>query len=302
VRRAQHREVGPPRAHPQTATTAHGRRIAFDVHGDPNGPPIIYLHGVPSGRLEVHVFGLPEAAQRAGVQLVAIDRPGVGATSPGATSSFAVVSSDIAAVADSLGHERFGLVGYSGGSAFALNTATVIPKRVTGLGLISGVAPGDLPDLAVGRSPEVARMFRWARSRPRRLRTALRAMRWATRHPDMLVRAAADGAPPPDQEVLAHPAASGHFADFLADAMQHGVNGVAADFALAAGPWGSQVTHVEPPTLIWHGEQDLNAPVEGARWLHAQIPGSRLHTYRDEGHASLITNHGADMLAKLASM
>jgi pimeloyl-ACP methyl ester carboxylesterase len=291
----------PRREGPRKAVTGTGRRVAYEVHGDPEGQPVVYLHGVPSSRLEVHVFDLPAAARRAGVQLVAIDRAGVGDTDPHPDRRLTDTAADVIAVADTLGHRRFALVGYSGGSPFALTAAACLADRVTALGIVSGIGPGDRPDLAEAQADEVARLFRWARSRPRLLKTVLFGMKLATRRPETLVRTASTGAPACDAAVLARPGAAQDFAAFLALALRAGVAGVATDFALAAGSWSSHAAEVTVPTLIWHGELDRNAPAAAARWLDTQLPDSRLPLHPDHGHASLIANRGQEIFRALTA-
>jgi pimeloyl-ACP methyl ester carboxylesterase len=57
-----------------------GRTVGYDDTGDPAGRPVLYLHGTPDSRLSRHPDdGLAAAA---GVRLLAVDRPGYGATSP----------------------------------------------------------------------------------------------------------------------------------------------------------------------------------------------------------------------------
>jgi len=54
--------------------------VAVDDVGDPAGAPVLYLHGTPDSRLSRHPDdGLAAAA---GARLLALDRPGYGATSP----------------------------------------------------------------------------------------------------------------------------------------------------------------------------------------------------------------------------
>lgn len=288
-------------ASPRQVVGPDGRRISFDVHGDPSGPPVLVLHGVPSSRLETHVFGVPDAARRAGVQVIAIDRPGIGGTDPRPGRALSDTADDVAAVADALGHSRFALLGYSAGSPFALATAERLAGRVTTLGIVSGIAPGDRPDLTVGQVEEVARMFRWARSEPRRLRAMLRAMRLGVRLPKMLVRSAGKGAPAADLEVLARDGAAEHFAAFLAAAFRQGIDGVAEDFAVAAGDWAFSLEGIALPVRIWHGAQDRNAPVAAAHWLDEQLADSVLTVGPEDGHASMLSTHAQNILAELTS-
>ena len=53
-----------------------GRTLSLARFGDPEGRPVLYFHGFPGSRLESR-FG-HRAAEQAGVQIVAVDRPGFG--------------------------------------------------------------------------------------------------------------------------------------------------------------------------------------------------------------------------------
>ena len=276
-----------------------GRRVAFDVHGDPAGPPVLYLHGVPSSRLEVHVFSLADAARQAGVKLVAIDRPGIGGTDPRTGRTLLDCADDVAAVADALEHPRFALMGYSAGSPSALAAAIGLADRITTLGVVSGIAPGDLPELGAGQADEVARMFGWARTHPRRLRAMLHGMRLALHAPSLVARAAAKGAPASDRAVLARAGATAQFAAMLDAAFEQGIDGVATEFALAAGPWPFTPDAISVPVRIWHGEQDRNAPIAAARWLDSTLSDSSLASGAHDGHASMLANQGATVLTEL---
>ncbi|MFD1505887.1 alpha/beta fold hydrolase [Georgenia yuyongxinii] len=289
-----------PTPPPRLAPASQGRSVAYDVHGDPTGPAVLYLHGVPSSRLEVHLFGLPAAAETVGVRLVALDRAGIGQSSPRRQGSLSSAATDVAAVADHLELDSFGLLGYSAGAPSALATATMLCERARALTIVSGIGPGDRPDLADEQSPDVARMFTLARKAPALLSAGLRFMRYGTRNPARLVTAVAKSAPAPDARVLARPGADAEFAAFLAEAFAQGVAGVRDDFRLAAGPWPFDLADLAMPVRLWHGEVDRNAPVAGARWLAGQLADAQLRT-SDDGHASLIATHGQAILADLVA-
>jgi len=59
-----------------------GRLIRYDDDGPAGGYPILYFHGTPSSRLDFNMFGSESLAQRLGVRVVAVDRPGCGAVPP----------------------------------------------------------------------------------------------------------------------------------------------------------------------------------------------------------------------------
>lgn len=58
----------------------HGRVMTLDDAGDPAGVPLLYLHGTPDSRLARPADDA--VAARAGVRLLALDRPGYGGSDP----------------------------------------------------------------------------------------------------------------------------------------------------------------------------------------------------------------------------
>src|SRR5512146_1307007 len=72
---------------------ADGRQLAFASFGDAHGSPVFYLHGALSSRLEAEV--LDAAARSAGVRLIGVDRPGIGASTPHRGRSHASFAHDL---------------------------------------------------------------------------------------------------------------------------------------------------------------------------------------------------------------
>jgi len=46
---------------------------------------------------------------------------------------------------------------------------------------------------------------------------------------------------------------------------------------------------VNIPTLILHGENDGVCPLEGAKYMHEKIPGSKMYIFKEKGHLPNIT-------------
>jgi pimeloyl-ACP methyl ester carboxylesterase len=55
-----------------------GRALAYDEHGVPDGSPLLHFHGTPSSRTEWHVFGSDALADKLGLRIICVDRPGLG--------------------------------------------------------------------------------------------------------------------------------------------------------------------------------------------------------------------------------
>src|SRR5262245_61717752 len=107
-----------------------GRLLAYADFGDPAASRvIIYHHGLPSCRLEIAVYHDTLLA-RPGVRMLAIDRPGIGRSTPYRYACILNWPADIAAFADALGLGRFAVAGTSAGTPYCLAAARAMPQRI----------------------------------------------------------------------------------------------------------------------------------------------------------------------------
>jgi len=279
-----------------------GRVLSYFDLGDAAGVPVIYSHGAPSGKLETVFFGLHEKAAQAGIRLIVADRPGVGGSSPQAHRTLLSWGHDVVAAADALAIERFALLGYSVGAAFALAAREVAASRVTATAIVSGIGPADVTGITTGRSADVSRMFTMAVTAPRLTGAMLRFMKFGTKTPERMIAATGKSMPPPDRAVADRPGAAEPFAAFIADAMRTGTTGVLQDLQLAAGPWGFTPQPSPSPLAVWHGAADANAPIGSAHWLARQIPEAESHLTDDDGHISLFDREAGAVLRRLGEL
>jgi pimeloyl-ACP methyl ester carboxylesterase len=93
---------------------ADGTDVGYAEVGDPDGCPVLHLHGTPGSRLEVSIPAARRAAEDLGVRLIALDRPGVG-LSPFRRFSIREYPRLVRGFADALGLERFAVTGVSSG-------------------------------------------------------------------------------------------------------------------------------------------------------------------------------------------
>jgi pimeloyl-ACP methyl ester carboxylesterase len=97
--------------------------------GDPDGSPLITLHGTPGSRLG-H-WRDPGIYARYGLRRITYDRAGYGGSTRLAGRTIADVTGDVAAIADALGIGSFAISGGSGGGPHALACAALLGDRVT---------------------------------------------------------------------------------------------------------------------------------------------------------------------------
>jgi len=117
-----------------------GRVIAAQEWGDPKGRPVLALHGW----LDNSASFLPLAQLLKNVHLIALDMPGHGHSSHVAEGlAYNIWSdiSDIFAVADSLGWDKFNIVGHSRGAIISALAAGTFPERINSLTMIDALAP-----------------------------------------------------------------------------------------------------------------------------------------------------------------
>src|SRR5690242_4496578 len=150
-----------------------GRTLAYLDVGPADGRVVFHFHGHGSSRLEA--LTLADAAARAGVRVIAPDRPGIGYSDPKNGDRLLDWPADVAEAADLLGIARFAVQGMSAGGPYALACAHALADRVTACSLVSAVPT---PGIALGAGPAMRRLV-WLTARlfPNYLRKRLKDFR-----------------------------------------------------------------------------------------------------------------------------
>lgn len=267
-----------------------GRHLAYRVYGWTAGEPVYFFHGFPGSRLQAAMLHGP--ATRAGVALVAFDRPGFGRSDAAHAPSVDFVIADVAELADHLGHRRFAAVGASCGGPYALAAARLMPHRVGAVGLLAGMGPMNRPELRTGQMPLLRALFGLARWHPA-LVSPLLALDWMTfrGRPDRAVRALSSMLTAPDRLLLESDALVRHaFAADLAEAYRQGIGGAMAEAQRIAGHGAPALHGISAPVHVFQGGHDRHVPPAMGRFLAERLPHGRLHYFEDEGHLSVVVN------------
>jgi pimeloyl-ACP methyl ester carboxylesterase len=255
-----------------TFELADGRRLAYDDVGDPAGRAVVYLHGCPDSRLSRHPDD--SIAARAGVRLIAVDRPGYGASSPPADWTIASVTSDVLALIDHLELDRCAVLGWSSGGPIALSCAHAAPDRVAAVGVAAGTVPSDFDGSVDEIAAEMLPFLVPADLTPA---LALEYIREGKR-----------------AEYLADLDSVPGLADQLAIGMcaasENGLLGAEFDVRNLVMPWSFDLTTIEAPALLWYGEQDDVVPASVGVALAHQLPNARLEILEGASHLLPLTN------------
>jgi pimeloyl-ACP methyl ester carboxylesterase len=282
-----------------------GRQAQVWHGGIATGPLVMYLHGTPDSRLTARTGDA--AAVRAGVHLVAVNRPGYGRSDP-AESGLGSVADDTVAVADSLAVYRFAVLGASGGGPYALACAVRHPDRVAAVGVVAG--PGVLPELdpptqtdeeptdgqrrlaahlAAGEDEAAVEL----------LSSDLRDLADRVLGDDDLevVERWCEGMPAADTELLTS-LPPGAVAAGVRESLASPV-GYVRDGLATFGAWEIRPENVPCPTWLWYGAVDPVVPPRHGQWLAQRVPGSTLVVREDTAHLESLLLHWEDMLGTL---
>lgn len=260
-----------------------GRELGYAEYGDPKGTPVFGFHGTPGSRLQL--APVAEAARRLGVRCIAPDRPGSGLSDYDADRRIVDWPGDVAAIADYLGLERFGVLGISGGGPYAAVCAHALGPRLLGAAIVSGVAPLHDDDALAGAMPANRLIFRLARRSALLVWPLFAAMVWLQRlAPGFFTRAFARQLPEPDRRALERPEIQEIFRRELVGGSRAAARAAAQEMALFARPWGFRLEEIEVPVQLWQGDLDRNVPAAHARLQAERIPKAELHGCPGEGH------------------
>jgi pimeloyl-ACP methyl ester carboxylesterase len=276
-----------------------GRTLAWGEQGDPSGLPVLALHGTPGSRHHMLVY--PEAAASAGARLIALDRPGYGASTFHAGRTFRDFADDLTELADHLGLDRFAVAGLSGGGPHALASAAFLGRRVTAVALLSGIGPVWERGSEVGMMRANRVLTRLSRPVPAATRLPFGLMAtMGRRFPDATLGRAAKAFAPADAAMLDRPEVVDAFRRDLTTASATTGRAASQDFALAARPWGFRLEDVAVPTFLWQGDDDRNVPLAHARAMAAALPGAVLHVIPGGGHLASV-DHLEEIYAEVVA-
>jgi pimeloyl-ACP methyl ester carboxylesterase len=259
-----------------------GRTVGFADYGTPRQTAVVWCHGGPGNRFEPSFVA--DAAGRAGMRLVAIDRPGYGRSTPLPGRTIGGWVSDAIAVVDHLGIDRFIAVGVSTGGAYALALASKTSRTI---GVVACCAVSDMR-WKEGKAMNVSCHPVWnAKNRDEALAISLELF---GEHGEMILPPLGPaGADPSDASLIASPRFRSYWSAVVPEMFTYGVIGITDDRLADGGGWNSfDVATIRCPVTVLHGSTDGLMPVENARYTAAVVPGAKLRIIDNLGHLSIL--------------
>ena len=261
------------------------RRLGFASFGTPTGRPLFWLHGTPGARRQIPV----EArllAEKHDLRIIGIDRPGIGSSTPHVYENVLDFAADLEIVADTLGIEKFHVIGLSGGGPYTLAAAAAMPERVLGVEVIGGVAPTVGPDRIGGGAVALAAPLAPLVSLTRvplgmGLTVGIRVIRpLAGSFLDLYRIVQPEG----DKRLLGRPEFRAMFIDDLLNGSRKQITAPLSDLLLFVRDWGFRLADVDTPVRWWHGDADHIVPLAHGVHCVERLPNAKLFTMEGESH------------------
>ncbi|MEQ4715812.1 alpha/beta hydrolase [Nonomuraea sp. B19D2] len=275
---------------PRIVVAPDGRRLAVEERGKPGGTPIFLLHGTPGSRL-----GPSPRAQvlyRLGVRLITFDRPGYGLSDRMPSRTVASIAADVAAIADALEIDRFAVVGRSGGAPHALACAALLPERTRRAAALVSLAPHSAEglDWFAGMAESNVLEYLVARTGPHLAATRLTSLANQIRaDPESKVLSIGQEGGRADRRIVSDHGLRRMMVRNFTEALRHSADGWVDDVLAFSSDWGFDPAVIRVPTLVWHGENDVFAPVGHARWLGRRIPNATVCIQRGLAHLDALS-------------
>jgi len=264
-----------------------GRRLGYAEFGDPSGPVVLWFHGTPGGRRQFPLVGR-RAAEKLGLRVVLVERPGSGLSDSHAYEQVADWAIDMAHVVDALGADRLGVVGLSGGGPYALACAgsSALARRVAAVAVLGGVTPSVGPDAGTSGAIELARTFAPALSALRRPLAAATAAMLLPILPlaHFAYRGFSGLMPEGDKRVFADRDIEAMFVDDILLVARGRFQAIIDDARVFGRDWGFRLADVKVPVRWWHGDADPIVTFDDAQTAASRLPEAEMILLPDESH------------------
>jgi pimeloyl-ACP methyl ester carboxylesterase len=277
----------------KTIPVGSGREICVEMAGEPDGKPILVHPGEPMSR---RLYGgWIVDAEKKGIRLIGLDRPGYGASTAHPGYTVASGAQDVRAIAEALGYDQIGIWGISGGGPYALACAALLPDLTVGAAAVASLGPYAIDgfDYFAGMGESNVEGFQLFFSDPEASRLDLHEGREEilAATPEQFAEELESLLSPPDADVL-----TGDLLRWLTEthkvALAASDQGWWDDGAAKLTSWGFDLRDIRVPVKVWHGRQDRFVPVQHGEWLAANVPGAEADISDRDGHLTMIGRIG----------
>jgi len=272
-----------------------GRRLQYAEYGDPQGIPIIHIHGVLGGRYE----RLPDdlLTRKLGVRLIIPDRPGYGLSDPVAHHSYPDFAYDLLELVEHLKLSQFSIMGLSVGAIYASAFAYIEPHKLKNIAMISSTPPFRSFADYEGLQPSLKLLIAFSKYLPTAAQMIARvAIKNACKDPVKFFSNIPVSTS--DRTILSNPLYAEHFRSCLLSGSEACHSGFIQDIMISGEPWPFAFEDIQKKIDFWHGTQDTHSPLNRIMPVIHGTKNKQLHKIEGGGHF-LIYHHWQEILQSL---
>lgn len=236
-----------------------GRTLGFFEYGDPDGIPALYLHG----SLDSGLFTKSQRLAGNGMRLIAVERGGVGESTPNPDPSPSAYAQDLVSLVDHLGLTEYMVIGRSMGSWDAVSLVLADPSRAKLLVFAGGRLPVTKSSDHLEHSPFYRSLYNaiWHSKTMGRLVLRIMQVQIMTRGVASIL--SEEGLSDLEVSLIREPRHLKHLKSQWLRSGCHGADPINEHLKLyrlpvADPPWRD----LQTPVLIIHGEEDQNVPLK----------------------------------------
>lgn len=281
------------------------RDLSYCLYGMNGGQPVLYFHGTPSSRLEpsllsAYSIDIEELLFKYKLQLIALDRPGMGLSTFNPAGDFVSFAQDVDLLLKNLKIKQCKVLCWSGGGPFALMMASECKEVIQAVYIITGFTTSFGADEVFDKMHGNKLYFGSAKYVPGLLRMVMRLVvrkaptkpipRWISRMPEV------------DHKLMADVTKLKQVsATTLQEACRQGSRGVVYEARLYFKDYGFKLKDIPQPVYFWWGNKDNVVIRLHAEGVEQQVPNHVMHYRQNEGHLSIYINCIKEVLQTIAA-
>ncbi|MBD3887161.1 alpha/beta hydrolase [Phormidium tenue FACHB-886] len=270
-----------------------GRVLAWSEWGSLEGLPVLFCTAAAtSGSLGFGANDLTEL----GLRLIAVDRPGLGASDPHPSKTLSSWVTDIRELIQLNHLHPVTAVGFSQGAAFAL--ALAAEGTVEAVAIVSGQDELAHPRMKPLLHPDVGQMIAAVEQDATVFEQHVSQSATWEQMWQFIISLSAER----DRELYLNQSFSQAFQRGLQEGFAQGAEGYARDLVNAVSPWLFAVEDIKIPVDLWYGSLDtstVHSPDFGET-MASRLPNAT-HTIDPNEGGSILWTRSRDILLKLKS-
>jgi pimeloyl-ACP methyl ester carboxylesterase len=282
-----------------------GRKLSYAQYGSPTGHAILYQHGLPGSRIEA--AGYHTLATELGARVIAIDRPGMGQSTPHSNRTLQDWPKDLTHLISHLGLETYSILGVSGGGPYALSCAAYLPRdELKCVCIVCGLGPPDIGMKGANWVHRLGLKYGWRYAPIWMLRLFFQRDAFGRMDLDDEERLRMLLAPttlnaishPKDRQIMGNEVFLQLTLKATREANAQGFDGIAQDGRVMCEEWGFKVEDIRKdlPVHLWYGKDDTFVPPNHGVQIAARLGGMAELRIEDDTHASISQNWKREQL------